>query len=597
MSKTQILRLDDYRERRDLRVRLAQSLHRADAGRSGVLEHLARVASLVGADRAATVWVDEYGPGLVHPYVVLDLLSDRPRRAFASEPLRRAWDSGVPGFLELPGPQGGREDMSAWTVAVALGSDGTRSWVVIADSVTPRAPLSTPVRDRFMFLAGECSGVLLHRDLDAMAAADVDEARRSRPRFAGWPILQDIEGRQPDEAESRCIAKRFVVARLPRLLVEDDLAIPLDRLRQQAQRAREEVSVDSGDVAGSEAHRWEAVLGAFQDGDLEQLAAALVELGDVVEQQNHLYGAAEIYRTAYEIFAATGQIRPAVDSARFAGRVLRRQALWDEAERWYGIAREIAETASMDDRVALSISGWASALQEKGNFPDARAHLDEAMVYAQRSGDPHVLGMTFHNLLVLEQLCGNLAEALAWGWRAVVTYEAQTDRVQALASLFGALIDSGALDAAEDGWTCVLALAAHEYYKLYATDALGHIAALKGNRAGFAQWASRADAMGWDAGPAPAKAEILLYRGLSYQVLGETDQARDYLERALAFAEANGFNRILFAAEEALDSLRESRGSPPPPATSCATEEVRIGLHEMRVELVGSTAMAGGPPY
>ena len=35
-----------------------------------------------------------------------------------------------------------------------------------------------------------------------------------------------------------------LVARLPRMLVEDDLAIPMDRLRQQAQRAREEMDRD-----------------------------------------------------------------------------------------------------------------------------------------------------------------------------------------------------------------------------------------------------------------------------------------------------------------------------------------------------------------
>jgi tetratricopeptide (TPR) repeat protein len=380
--------------------------------------------------------------------------------------------------------------------------------------------------------------------------------------------------------------------------VEDDLAIPLDRLRQQAQRAREEVSAEGGAAdLGPEAAHWDAVLDAFQEGDLESLASALVELGEAVEHQNHLHGAAEIYRTAYEIFAATGQIQDAVDAARFAGRVLRRQALWDEAARWYGTARDVAETASMDDRVALSISGWATALQEKGSFPAARVQLDEALVYARRSGDPHVLGMTFHNLLTLEQLCGNLTEALAWGWRAVVTYEAQDDKVQALASLSGALIDAKALDAAEDGWNCVLALAGHGFYKLYATDALGHIAALKGNRAGFAYWAARADAMEWNAGPSGAKAEILLYRGLSYQALDEADQARDYLERAVAFAEENGFNRILFAAEAALEGLRENRELPPAPATSFATEELTVGLHEMREEVAGAMSMVGGPPY
>ena len=596
MSRTQILRLDDYRERRDLRVRLARSLHRADTGRAGVLEHLARIVALVGADRAATVWVDEYGQGLVHPYAVLDLLSDRPRRAFSSEPLRRAWDGGVPGLLEIVGPQGTRAEGSAWTVAVALGSDGTRSWFVVADAVTPRPALSGAVRDQLMFLAGECSGVVLHRDLDAMAAAEIDEARRSRPRFAGWPILQDIDGREPDEAESRCIAKRFVVARLPRLLVEDDLAIPLDRLRQQAQRAREEVG-GTTDELGPEAARWDAVLDAFQEGDLERLGTGLVALGEHVEQQNHLHGAAEIYRTAYEIFAATGQIQNAVDAARFGGRVLRRQARWEEAERWYGIAREIAQTASMDDRVALSLSGWASGLQEKGSLPAARVCLDEALGYARRSGDPYALGLTLHGLSFLEHGRGNLQEALSFGWQAVEAYPGQEERVQALASLAGALIDAQALDAAEDGWRCVLALATHDYYRLYATDALGHIAALRGNRAAFAQWASRADAMEWEAGPPSAKAEILLYRGLSYRALGEVHEARTYLTRALEFAEENGFSRTLFAAEKALEELQGSGESPRTLSVSEPAKELRLGLQELREELVGSGTGAGGPPY
>ena len=572
-----------------MRGRLVRSLHRADVGRSGVLEHLARLATLVEADRAATVWVDEYGPGLVHPYVVLDLLSDRPRRAFSAEPLRRAWDSGVPGILEVPGSQG-RSDASAWTLAVPLGSDGTRSWFVVADSVTPRPPLSRAARDELMFLAGECSGVVLHRDLDVLAAGGGD-ARPSRPRFAGWPILQDIEGRQPDEAESRCISKRFVVARLPRLLVEEDLAIPLDRLRQQAQRAREEVCPEGEEAeTGPEALHWEAVLDAFQEGDLERLGAELIALGDKVEKQNHLHGAGEIYRTAYEIFAATGQVQEAVDAARFAGRVLRRQARWEDAEQWYGMAREVAQTASMDDQVALALGGWATALQEKGNLPAARALLDEAVPYAERSGNSFALGYTFHSLLALEQARGNATEALAWGWRAVVTYEELNDRVQALASLSGALIDANALDAAENGWACVYHLSADDYYGLYAADALGHIAALKGNAAGFALWSGRADAMGWEAGPRHAKAEILLYRGLSFRALGHMERAEEYLRRAVAFAEENKFSQTLFAAEGALQALDESST----PAPTLAPEELETGLREMRLDLVGAGVAAEG---
>lgn len=370
MPEPGILRLDAYRERREQRLRLSASLYRADPQRSKMFQNLAQVAALVGADRAATVWIDEYGPGLVHPHVVLDLVSDRPRRAFPAEPLRRAWEAGVPGVFETQGPVLSRAEGQAWTVAVALGSDGTRSWFLVADAVSPKLSLTDDVRERLLFLAGECSAVVLHRDLDAMALEEQGEARPSRPHFAGWPILRDIEGRESDESESRRIAMRFVVARLPRLLVDDDLAIPRDRLRQQAARAREEVDKDAARLqVGSEADLWADVLDAFQDGDLERLGAALLVLGGAVEARAHLHGAVELYRIAYELFAAVGQVTAAVDAARFSGRVLRRLASWDEAVHWYGIARDVAQAGALPGKVALVLVGVANIHRERGNLP------------------------------------------------------------------------------------------------------------------------------------------------------------------------------------------------------------------------------------
>src|SRR5262245_59398433 len=102
MPTSTVLRLDDLRVRREPRMQRALALHRTDAERYRVLEHLAGVMTLLGCDRAAAVWVDEYGPGHVHAHVVLDVLSDVPRRRFPSEPLRLAWNDGVPGKLDLP---------------------------------------------------------------------------------------------------------------------------------------------------------------------------------------------------------------------------------------------------------------------------------------------------------------------------------------------------------------------------------------------------------------------------------------------------------------------------------------------------------------
>lgn len=217
MSIGNVLRLQDYRDRRWSRLGLGQALHRADPRRYQVFGYLAEIAELTGADRAAAVWVDEHGTGLIHPYVVVDFLSARPRRAFASEPLRAAWQLGVPSALDAPADPA---SAAPTTFAVALGSDGTRAWFVVADSALTRPPIANEVRDRLMFAAGECAALVLHRDLDEKVEADPCVAGA---RFAGWDILADLDGRESDELESRRIAQRFVVARLVRLLVDDDL--------------------------------------------------------------------------------------------------------------------------------------------------------------------------------------------------------------------------------------------------------------------------------------------------------------------------------------------------------------------------------------
>jgi len=583
MSVNNVLRLEEYRDRRAQRLRLQASLCQADLGRAALLTHLVDITRITGADRGAIVWVDEYGPGLVHPHVVLDLASDRPRRSFALEPLRRAWDTGVPGVYCHGETSPLQLDRIPWTMAVSLGSDGSRAWFMVADSLAPRADLGEELRGRIMFLAGECSAVVLHRDL----GAEVEEASEdgSKPGFAGWPILKDIEGREEDDAESRRIALRFIVARLPRLLVEDDLAVAPDRLREQAQRARAEIQ---GQLAGDESVEedlWSGILDAFQEADLETLADRVVQLGGSAESGGHLNSGLELYRTAYEIAAATGAVLTAIEAARFSGRILRRQARWSEAHRWYGVARGIAEAVGLDARVAMILDGVSNTFLERGNLPEARAARVEALSYAEQSGDPQALGNVCHGFMTLEQASGDLDRALQFGWRAVNEHDGKDGRVRALAGLAGTLVEMGELDAAEDAWTVVSRMAEKDYYRLYAFDALAYIGALRGDRAAFAAHAAKADAMGWMTGTPTAKAEILLYRGLSYAALADPETARSWFARAMAFAEEKGFSQVLFRAEEALQNLESAPvPSETPEELSPARVEVRSGMSELRRE-------------
>jgi len=582
MSTTSVLRIEDYRDRRSQRLRVAESLYSASTGRSALLGHLVSAASITGADRAAVVWVDEYGAGLVHPHVVLDLLADRPRRAFSADTLKRAWELGVPAALDEPSSPTAERPSS---VSVALGSDGTRAWFLVTESLAPRSLLDAGSRGRIMFLAGECSALVLHRDLDAMVGKGSDDAENSQARFAGWPVLRDMEGRDDDEAGSARISKRFVVARLARMLVDDDLTLPADRIADQVRRARDEIS-SADPHADRETHLWFALLDAFESMQMDEIASILVNLGEEAEAEGHHNGALELYGCAYAIAAAVGLPVAAIDAARLSGRVYRRRAEWDESRVWYGAARLIAAEVGLEDRLARTMAGLASIDRERGNLPAARNGLLDALPIAASSGDADTLGAIYHDLLSVEQDAGDLPAALEYGWLAVTSFVSADAKVRGLASLAGALVEAGEYQPAEDAWMVVAHQAKQNYYKVFGWDALAYLAALRQDGEAFDIRAARCDALGWESGQPAAKSQILYFRGLSCRELGRLDDAQRWLERAVEFSGEGGYGRVLFLAEDALGSLREEAAAPvrllgTPP-------EVILGLREMRVELVGT---------
>ncbi len=267
MSRVDIVHLESYRKRRDARFQRALVLNGDEADRSRILHHLARAIDLVGADRSALVWIDEYGPGLVHPHTVLDLGAERPRRAFSPLPLRTAWDTRVPGLLDLPRTEGRWEKLGegiASACCVALGSDGPRSWFLAVDSLTPRQPLTDRVAGELMFLAGEVASVVLHRDLQRRptlpgpGGLTQNGSDASTASFPGWPVLQDLEGRSRTDPAGRRIGKRFLVARLVRGLVDDHFAMDAESVTQQVRGIRRELR--GFEEGAPETRIWDEVL-------------------------------------------------------------------------------------------------------------------------------------------------------------------------------------------------------------------------------------------------------------------------------------------------------------------------------------------------
>jgi tetratricopeptide (TPR) repeat protein len=562
MSSSRVLHLHDYRNRRQKRFEQALALYSADQERALLLRYLWSVAEAAEGDRAAVVWVDEYGPGLVHTHVVLDFVADRPRRAFPVEPLRQSWSQGVPGLYdqsERDPVYGSLENGSYRHVcAVALGSDGLRAWFVVVDGQSYRPALDADSAGRVLFLAGECSAILLHRDLErAEDAVLVPEG--GRERFAAWPVLKDIEGHEKNEVLNRRISCRFLVARVVRAILDDDMSTDAEALQHQIKCVRRELGKQF--VGDPESEHWDAVLSAAAHHELDRfgLASTVLELGSYIEKLGHLSGARELYRSAYQAAMAVGAERDALDAARFAGRSWRLGSAWERALAWYQVARSLAIATGDLAKEAVVLDGMANVHKEKGNLPRARQVLNEALPLALKSGDAYAVGSTYHDMGAVAGMSGFMDEAIQMTWLAVKSYDREQDQLNALTLLAGIFLEAGEIDAADVAYQTLARRVGPGVYRLYALSGYAQVAAHRRNRSEFERRIALLEAEGCADGPPAFRAGDWIGRAGAYKALGDLDRARRCYREAIALAAPHKLGQLLIRAEEGLLSLDQER--------------------------------------
>lgn len=152
-------------EREEASSRRAFAVWGGEGERSRFALPLWRAAYLAGGSRAALVWGR---PGStesrLRPFMVLDLAVEPARTDIPGEL--------VEGIRDAPEPPvvGGREGRE---VVVFLGERANRRWyLVVTDLEEDARPLDGQGREDVLFLAGECAGLLFHRQF---AFADPEE--------------------------------------------------------------------------------------------------------------------------------------------------------------------------------------------------------------------------------------------------------------------------------------------------------------------------------------------------------------------------------------------------------------------------------------
>ena len=597
MSISNVSRLSDFSERRFKRLACAKALCRGDSGRSSIIDHLAAAIARADADRAAVLWLDEYNPGLVHVHCLLDLVNDVPRREFPVQACYSAWHDGVPSFVDMPGASGARDALGSSgarsTCWVSMGSDGTKAWFLTVDSVTPRGPLPAEAMEELMFLAGESSAVVLHRDLDRQPFEAVGVAGRGdlveNGPFPGWMILKDIEGREDDPKIDQRVAARFLVGRAVWAVLDEDWATDAKALKELVNRVQREFEVL--DPADSERAAWCSVVRDIEAGDIEHLGRSIIALANLLDMQEHLHGACEFLNLAYQVGVACGSGSVAGEAARFLGNTHRRLESPEEGTRWYQIALDMGEGFNDSRLFALALGGIGHTLREKGNLPGAFEAHRSSLERAIALGDPYVIGFAHHNLMTDENLAGQPSAAIKHGWEAVQLYPTEADRLHALTDLAWTFVEARDLRAAEDACSIVTRQSEHFLYRTYALGILAYIEALRGDDAAFKAQIDVLDQTPWRSGSPFMVSELLLNRGEAYEVLGEHDQAIEWSALARDFSAEHGIHQVTFKAEARLESLQSAEpadvdtANERTPATLEGVTGVRDGLSVLRREL------------
>lgn len=262
-----------------------------------------------------------------------------------------------------------------------------------------------------------------------------------------------------------------------------------------------------------------AVAGALSDPD--RLFPALSGFARSLEKEGGTLEAAAVHVIRYELALLHCDPRSGLESARCAGRAFRKAARWDEALRWYGLARRLAEFEGDFLELVRVLDGIGNTHRERGSFPKARSYYRDAWKMAQVVRDPDEMANVALGLMTVEREAGNLDAAASHGWTALCLQTDPAARANLLLNLGTLLREGGDLDGAQRAYQLSARTATTHDLRTMALDALAYCSALAGDAAAYAERRPRAR------GAAPyVRAQIGYFRGAALQALGDVRAAR-----------------------------------------------------------------------
>jgi len=262
------------------------------------------------------------------------------------------------------------------------------------------------------------------------------------------------------------------------------------------------------------------------------------------------------------------------------GQCYRNLNLIDDAVAAFASASEIAGTVGDVVGVLRARIGEGRIAILRGNLPQAEAIFDETISRAVGPNLRDVRARALHDRSTVANMRKQYELAIRLAYEALQHSEAPSERDRILNDLAGSFLELGVYSAARDAYLILTATAQEQYVRWLAALNLLEVSSLTGAQIVFEQYRRLLNNQPLPPYLATAYALSL---GVGYQRFGALDEARRYLQRAIALAEEHRIHHYLFDAEEALLQLEVPATKRSAPSNlSLDVDEVADAIRGMR---------------
>jgi tetratricopeptide (TPR) repeat protein len=321
------------------------------------------------------------------------------------------------------------------------------------------------------------------------------------------------------------------------------------------------------------------VLTTARGGDMHAIAPRLMAYARSLDLDGKLALAADVYETVIAHVHPDEESEIAVNALLRRGHCLRELGDFTDAAEAFTTAAELAHrTGDMIGTLRARI-GEAKIVVARGNLPAADAMLDEAVALADKHNLIEVRSLATHDRAYIAHTRGQYDLAVRFAYDAMHDSVSESERDRILGDLAGSFYMLGVKSAARDAFMILAATAREQYQRWIATINLMELSAEDGMEIQFERYRQQ---LSGAALPPILLTQFELHVGKGYQLLGDTDAAKSWLERSLETASLHQFNRFVFAAEEALAENATPRAPKEPAPAYDIPRDVELIAAELK---------------